>query len=223
MAGVWSGGAATISGVSDDAGNTYTKVTSVKASEDTELSVWSAPITAGGGTKPAITITAYGQRRHRRSCARVLRAVERVGRRGRRRLQDGDRHRDRGWVRDLGADGGTDRRQRPRPGLLRRLGLQPHAERRSQLHRARQRLPEAGHGVRGRGCAAAARRHAGRARLNGREHAVDDGDRRLQDRRRACAACALGDADEPVLQRDRGRVSTRRPRRCRSATPAAGH
>jgi hypothetical protein len=60
MAGVWSAGAATISAVSDDAGNTYTKVTSVKASEDTELSVWSAPITAGGGTKPAITITATG-------------------------------------------------------------------------------------------------------------------------------------------------------------------
>ena len=38
--------------MSDAAGNTYTKVTSIKASEDTELSVWSAPITAGGGTKP---------------------------------------------------------------------------------------------------------------------------------------------------------------------------
>jgi Domain of unknown function (DUF4082)/Concanavalin A-like lectin/glucanases superfamily/Fibronectin type III domain/Viral BACON domain/Bacterial Ig domain len=60
MAGVWSFGAATISGVADAAGNTYTKVASVKASEDTELSVWTAPITAGGGTKPAITITATG-------------------------------------------------------------------------------------------------------------------------------------------------------------------
>jgi hypothetical protein len=60
MAGVWSNAAATISGVTDSAGNTYTKVTSVKASEDTELSVWSAPITAGGGTRPAITITATG-------------------------------------------------------------------------------------------------------------------------------------------------------------------
>ena len=42
------------------AGNTYTKVASVKASDDTELSVWTAPITAGGGTKPAITVTATG-------------------------------------------------------------------------------------------------------------------------------------------------------------------
>jgi hypothetical protein len=60
MAGVWSAGAATISGVTDAAGNTYTKVTSIVASEDTELSVWSAPITAGAGTRPAITIRATG-------------------------------------------------------------------------------------------------------------------------------------------------------------------
>ncbi len=60
MAGVWSFGAATIASVNDAAGNTYTKVASVKASEDTELSVWTAPITAGGGTKPAITVTATG-------------------------------------------------------------------------------------------------------------------------------------------------------------------
>jgi hypothetical protein len=60
MAGVWSAGAATISGVTDSAGNTYTKVTSIAASEDTELSVWSAPITAGGGTRPAITVRATG-------------------------------------------------------------------------------------------------------------------------------------------------------------------
>jgi N,N-dimethylformamidase beta subunit-like, C-terminal/Domain of unknown function (DUF4082)/Concanavalin A-like lectin/glucanases superfamily/Fibronectin type III domain/Viral BACON domain/Bacterial Ig domain len=60
MAGVWSAGNATISGVTDAAGNTYTKVTSIAAADDTELSVWSAPITAGGGTRPAITITATG-------------------------------------------------------------------------------------------------------------------------------------------------------------------
>ena len=79
MAGVWSNAAATISGVTDAAGNTYTKVTSVKASEDTELSVWSAPITAGGGTRPAITDHRHGQRRHRRGRARVLRPVDRFG------------------------------------------------------------------------------------------------------------------------------------------------
>ena len=76
MAGVWSAGAATISGVTDAAGNTYTKATSSKASEDTELSVWSAPITAGGGTRPAITDHRDRQRRHRRRRARVRRSVD---------------------------------------------------------------------------------------------------------------------------------------------------
>jgi hypothetical protein len=60
MAGVWSSGRATISGVTDTAGNTYTKATSVTASDDTQLSVWTAPVTAGGGTKPTITVTATG-------------------------------------------------------------------------------------------------------------------------------------------------------------------
>ena len=58
--GVWSFGKATASGVTDSAGNTYTKLTSVKASDDTELSVWSAPITAGGGTRPTVTVTTTG-------------------------------------------------------------------------------------------------------------------------------------------------------------------
>ena len=58
--GVWSYGKATASGVTDSAGNTYTKLTSVKASDDTELSVWSAPITAGGGTRPTVTVTTTG-------------------------------------------------------------------------------------------------------------------------------------------------------------------
>ena len=60
MAGVWSASAATISAVTDSAGNTYIKATSIKASDNTELSVWTAPITAGDGTKPTITVTATG-------------------------------------------------------------------------------------------------------------------------------------------------------------------
>jgi Fibronectin type III domain/Domain of unknown function (DUF1929) len=53
--GVWNSAGATASGVTDSAGNTYTELTHFKASDGTELSVWSAPITAGGGTRPAIT------------------------------------------------------------------------------------------------------------------------------------------------------------------------
>ena len=53
--GVWNSSGATASSVTDSAGNTYTELTHFKASDGTELSVWTAPITAGGGTKPAIT------------------------------------------------------------------------------------------------------------------------------------------------------------------------
>ena len=57
VVGVWSSGAATAKSVTDAAGNTYTEVLHFKASDNTEQSVWTAPITAGGGTKPAITVT----------------------------------------------------------------------------------------------------------------------------------------------------------------------
>jgi hypothetical protein len=57
LVGVWSGGAATAKSVTDSAGNTYVELLHFKASDKTEMSVWSAPITAGGGTPPAITVT----------------------------------------------------------------------------------------------------------------------------------------------------------------------
>jgi hypothetical protein len=56
--GVWSTSGATASGVTDSAGNTYTELAHFQASDNTELSVWSAPITAGAGTKPTITVKA---------------------------------------------------------------------------------------------------------------------------------------------------------------------
>ena len=58
--GVWSSNNASASAVTDSAGNTYTELTHFKASENTELSVWSAPITSGGGTRPTITVKASG-------------------------------------------------------------------------------------------------------------------------------------------------------------------
>jgi Domain of unknown function (DUF1929)/Fibronectin type III domain/Glyoxal oxidase N-terminus len=60
LTGIWSAAKATASTVTDSAGNTYTKLTSIKANDDTELTVWSAPITAGGGTRPTITVRATG-------------------------------------------------------------------------------------------------------------------------------------------------------------------
>jgi hypothetical protein len=59
--GIWSGSSATAASVTDSAGNTYTELTHFKTSDNTEMSVWSAPITAGGGTKPTITVTASGK------------------------------------------------------------------------------------------------------------------------------------------------------------------
>jgi hypothetical protein len=56
--GVWNTSGSTASTVTDSAGNTYTELTHFKAADGTELSVWSAPVTAGGGTKPAITAKA---------------------------------------------------------------------------------------------------------------------------------------------------------------------
>jgi hypothetical protein len=60
-AGVWSSGGAIASAVTDSAGNAYTELTHFKASDKTELSVWSAPVTAGAGTKPTITVKASGK------------------------------------------------------------------------------------------------------------------------------------------------------------------
>jgi hypothetical protein len=58
--GVWSSSGATATSVTDSVGNTYTELVHFQASDSTELSVWSAPVTAGGGTKPTITVKATG-------------------------------------------------------------------------------------------------------------------------------------------------------------------
>ena len=57
LVGVWNSSGATAKSVTDSAGNSYTEVLHFKASDQTEESVWTAPITAGGGTKPTITVT----------------------------------------------------------------------------------------------------------------------------------------------------------------------
>lgn len=43
--------------ITDTAQNTYTEVQHFKASDGTELSVWTTPILKGGGTRPTITVT----------------------------------------------------------------------------------------------------------------------------------------------------------------------
>jgi Galactose oxidase-like, Early set domain/Fibronectin type III domain/Glyoxal oxidase N-terminus len=55
--GVWNDPSATAARVSDSAGNIYTEVLHFTASDHTEMSVWTAPVTAGGGTRPTVTVT----------------------------------------------------------------------------------------------------------------------------------------------------------------------
>ncbi len=55
--GVWSEGSATAASVTDSAGNSYVELLRFKASDKTEMSIWTAPVTAGGGTRPTITVT----------------------------------------------------------------------------------------------------------------------------------------------------------------------
>jgi hypothetical protein len=54
--GVWNSKGATAGSVTDSAGNAYVELLHYKASEGTEMSVWTAPVTAGGGTRPTITV-----------------------------------------------------------------------------------------------------------------------------------------------------------------------
>jgi hypothetical protein len=50
----WSPGHATAASVTDSAGDTFTELTTATASDGTQLSVWTAPITQSGGTKPTV-------------------------------------------------------------------------------------------------------------------------------------------------------------------------
>lgn len=59
--GIWSNGSATAKSVTDSGGDTFVELLHYKAADGTEMSVWSAPITGSGGTKPTITVTATGK------------------------------------------------------------------------------------------------------------------------------------------------------------------
>ena len=92
MAGVWSNGAATISGVTDSAGNTYTKVDEPEGvgqhrAQRLERADHRRRRHAADDHRDRDR-----QRRHRRRRARVRRPVDRVRRRGDRPVQDRDGH-----------------------------------------------------------------------------------------------------------------------------------
>jgi hypothetical protein len=60
-AGIWSSASATAKAVTDSAGDTFTELLHFKAGDNTEESVWSAPITAASVTSPTITVTPTGK------------------------------------------------------------------------------------------------------------------------------------------------------------------
>ncbi len=60
LVGVRAGGTTAAQNVTDSAGNTYTRVAQTRASDSTEMSVWTAPIVNGGGSRPTITATPNG-------------------------------------------------------------------------------------------------------------------------------------------------------------------
>jgi Domain of unknown function (DUF1929)/Fibronectin type III domain/Kelch motif len=53
--GAWNASSATTSGVTDSAGDTFTEVSHFTSPDQTEQSVWTAPITAGAGSEPTVT------------------------------------------------------------------------------------------------------------------------------------------------------------------------
>jgi len=56
--GVWNSANATAKTVTAAAGDTFTEISHFAAADGTEQSVWTAPISSGSGTKPAVTATA---------------------------------------------------------------------------------------------------------------------------------------------------------------------
>lgn len=53
--GVWNSSGASAASVTDSAGDVFTKLLQFKAPDATEMSVWSAPVTAGAGLRPTVT------------------------------------------------------------------------------------------------------------------------------------------------------------------------
>lgn len=139
--GVWNSQAATISGVSDSAGNTYTLVLRFAASEKTEMTLWTAPVTNGGGTRPTITATAttpadigiVALEYSGLSAAPGTASVDAVANATGKTTSAG--------TVVFGPDRPGHGRQRARHRLLRRLGIHPDPDARRRVHAAREHLP----------------------------------------------------------------------------------
>ena len=166
------------------------------------MSVWTAPITVGGGTKPAITVKATAQADIGVAVLGVLRALD-GGRRRRSSTRDsGVGHDDDRRHGRLRRDRGDDRGRRARPRLLRRLRLRRHADRRGPA------TP----------CAATCRRtsrHGPARRGAGAAGGGRDAERHRRHRRQDPVADGAPSCSRPAARRRR-RPSPARRRACRA-------
>ena len=194
------------------------------ASDDTELSVWSAPITAGGGTRPTITVTATGSADIGAAALEYAGLSTAAGAAAVDQFKTATGTSSAAGFVTSGPTAAMTGDNGLAIGFYVDSGLRAHAERRPELHASGSTSrPTSDMEFVAEDAPAAARRHAGGARLDRREHALDDGDRRVQERRarrrrrssvdarRACAFCGHGGRREPGGQDADA-----------SATPAAG-
>ena len=183
--GVWGSSSPTATSVTDNAGNVYTKVLGFVASEATEMTVWTAPITNGGGHPAGRHGHDQPHRRHRRGRPRVCRAVVGGGRGGGRHRVVVDGHGRGCGHGELGLDPTDHRRQRAGRGLLPRLRVRHDAGRRLGLHAAGHGRPVQRHGLPGGGPDRRPGSHAGIDGDHRQVRGLAHGHGRVQERRPA--------------------------------------
>ena len=181
--GVWSEAAATAASVTDSAGNSYVELLHFKASDNTEMSIWTAPITAGAGTRPTITV---------KPSAKADVGVVALEYAGLSTVAGASVVDQSAFATGTTSAAGTcllrrdpadDGGQRARARLLPRLGLRRRARRRLGLHHARRRLAGRKHRAARAGCCRRDRRDARPDFQHRRQDHVADLDGRPQGRR----------------------------------------
>ena len=179
--GVWSGSGAKTSSVTDTAGDTFTEVSHFTGPDQTEQSVWTAPITAGAGNTPTVTAKFSCVRRRGDHGAGVQRAVDRgrLGRGRHRRPALRGRRRTAGSV-SSGPTAATGAGNELAVGFYSDSGFGDSLTAGSG-YTARTNISNDGrHGAPGRGPGRRSRCHARGERRNGRQDDLGDGHRGVQ-------------------------------------------
>ena len=175
LAGIWASGGPTAKTVTDSAGDTYTEVLHFKASDGTEMSVWTAPITAGG-SKPTITVTPTAKadigvealEYSGLSTAAGTAAVDQLA------YTSGTTGASAATVQS-GATPATTAANELALGFYAGLGIRGHPDPGHRVQPARQRVAAGRHGIPHRGCRGGTRRDAFGGRRNGLLDRLADG------------------------------------------------